>query len=102
MNPLAGPSVRTKWTLGATALALVLIVVAVVVNGQRSLTSAGRSALEGPSPTVAITQSPSGARSLTPEEQLELEKSITRMRDVMPVNAATSPRYPAVSAEARQ
>jgi hypothetical protein len=58
--------------------------------------------MEGASSTDATTQSPSGARSLTPGEQSELDQSITRMREVASVSGATSPRYPAVSVEARQ
>jgi hypothetical protein len=103
MSRLAGVAVRWKWVLGATVLVVIaLVTVAVVVNGHRSPTSAGRSTPEGSRPTVATTPSPSGARSLTSGQQAELEQSIGRMRDVVPVNAATSPQYPAVDAGARQ
>jgi len=81
---------------------LALVVVAVIVNGHSSPTSVGRPTMEGSNPTGATTQSPSGPRSLTSDQQLELEQGIGRMREVVPVQAATSPRHPAVSAEARQ
>ena len=81
---------------------LALVVVAVIVNGHSSPTSVGRPTIEGSNPTATTTQSPSGPRSLTSDQQLQLEQSIGRMRDVVPVQAATSPRYPAVSSEARQ
>ena len=102
MSPMAGISVRRKWALGATVLVmLALVAVAVIVNGHRSPTSAGRSAVQGSSPTVVTTPSPSGPRSLTSAQQSELEQSISRMREVSPVTAGTSPQYPAVSPEAR-
>ena len=81
---------------------LALVVVAVIVNGHSSPTSVGRLTTKGSNPTGATTQSPSHPRSLTSDQQLQLEQSIGRMRDVVPVQAATSPRYPAVSSEARQ
>lgn len=81
------------------ALALVVIVIA---NGHGSPTSADHSASAASRPTVATTPPPSGAGSLTSEQQLELEQSIARARSVAPVDAATSRQYPAVSAEAGQ
>jgi hypothetical protein len=103
MSPMAGLLVRRKRALGAHVLViLALMTVSVIANGHGSPTSAGRSAVEGSSPTFATTPSPPGPGSLTSEQQSELEQNIGRMRDVVPVNAATSPQYPAVSAEARQ
>ena len=81
---------------------LALVVVAVVANGHWSATSASHSAVDVSGPTSATTPSPSGQGSLTSDQQSELEQSIGRMRDVVPVDAATSPQYPAVSSEARQ
>ncbi|MHB1475041.1 MAG: hypothetical protein ACYCV4_15760 [Dermatophilaceae bacterium] len=102
MSPLTGVSVRTKWAIGATVLALLaLVAVAVIVNGHTTPTSASQSAVEGSIPTAATTPSPSRAGSLASEQQLELAQSINRMRAVPSVNAATSPNFPAVSAEAR-
>jgi hypothetical protein len=46
--------------------------------------------------------SSSVARSLTPGQQLELDQNISRMRGVVPVDAAASRRYPAVGAETRR
>jgi hypothetical protein len=75
---------------------------AVIVTEPTSPTTAGRSAVEGSGPTPATTPLPSGPSPLTSEQQSELEQSIGRMRLVAPVNAAASPQYPAVSAEARR
>jgi len=63
--------------------------------------------VEASSPTPATTTSPSdqpppGPSLLTPEQQLELQRSVSRIREVVPVKAAASPQYPAVSAEARR
>ena len=56
----------------------------------------------GSSPQTVTTLSSSGARSLTPGQQLELKQNISRMRGVVPVDAAASRQYPAVGAETRQ
>lgn len=103
MNPLTRISVRTRWLLGATVFVLLTFAaVAVVVTGRGSPTSASPLAVEKSDPRVAASPSASNPGSLTSEQQLELEQSIGRMRDVVPVDAATSPQYPAVDAEARQ
>jgi len=103
MSRLAGMSVRRKWALAATVMVLLAgVTVAVIVTRPTSPTTAGRSAVEASSPTPATTPSPSGPSPLTSEQQLELQRSITRIRGVVPVNAAASPQYPAVSAEARR
>jgi len=103
MSLLTGLSARRRWALGTTMLVmLALVVVAVIANGHSSPTSVGRPTMEGSNPTSATTPSPSGQRSLTSDQQSELEQSIGRMRDVVPVDAATSTQYPAVSSEARQ
>jgi hypothetical protein len=103
MNPLAGRSVRMRWTLGATGLVVLsLLAVTGVVNRQPAATSAGPSAVGGSSPQTVTTQPSSGARSLTPGQQLELEQNISRMRAVVPVHAAQSRQYPAVGAETRR
>jgi len=103
MSPMVGHSVPKKWALGATVLVmLALAAVAVIVTGHTSPTSAGHFAVEGSSPTVATTPSPSGPGSLASEQQAELEQSIERMRAVPPVQPATSGHYAAVSAEAQQ
>jgi len=75
---------------------------AVIVAEDTSTTSVDRCAVEASSPTPATTPSPSGSSSLTSEQQLELQRSISRIRGVVPVKAAASLRYPAVSAEARR
>ncbi|MHB8185692.1 MAG: hypothetical protein ACYDDU_06310 [Dermatophilaceae bacterium] len=80
---------------------LALVAVAVIVNGHTSPKSASQSAVEGSSPTGTASLSPSGPGALAAEQQLELAQSINRMRAVPSVNAATSPNFPAVSAEAR-
>jgi len=67
---------------------LALVVVAVIVNGHSSPTSVGRPTMEGSNPTGATTQSPSGPRSLTSDQQLELEQGIGRMREVVPVQGS--------------
>ena len=103
MSPLTGISSRRKWAMGAALLVFpALIAVAVIVNDHASPTSAGLSGAKGASPTVVTTSSPPEARSLTSEQGAELQQSISRMRAVTPVSAATSSQYPAVSAEARQ
>ena len=103
MSPLTGISSRRKWATAAALLVVpALIAVVVIVNGHASPTSAGLAGVKGPSTTVVTTPSPSGARSLTAEQGAELQQSISRMRAVTPVGAATSSRYPAMSAEARQ
>jgi hypothetical protein len=103
MSPLTGVSVRKRWTVGATVLVLLAgVAVAVIVTGHKSPTSAGRSIVEDSSPTGAGSVSPLGPGSLAAEERSELEQSLSRMRAVPPVQPATSPQYPAVSAEARQ
>jgi len=83
-------------------LVVFALVVIVIANGHGSPTSAGHSAPEASSLTLATTPSPSGTGSLTSEQQLELEQGIARARSLAPVDAATSPQYPAVGAEARQ
>ena len=103
MSPLTGISAGRKWVVGATALTLLaVVVVAVIVTGQRSPTSVGHLTVKGASPTAATTPSPSGPGSLAAEQQSELEQSINRMRAVHSVGPATSARYAAVSAQARQ
>jgi hypothetical protein len=103
MSALTGVSGRTKWALGATALVLLaLVAVAVIVTGHTPPTSAGHPAVKRPSPTGAKALSPSGPGLLASEEHSELEESINRMRAVPPVPPATSGRYAAVSAQARQ
>ena len=103
MSRLAGVSVRRKWALGVTTLVLLAGVTgAVIVAEHTSTTSAGHSTLEASSPTPATTPSPSGPPPLTSKQQLELQRSISRIRGVVPVTAAASPQYPAVSAEARR
>ena len=103
MSPLIGISVRRKWAVGMTALVLLsLIVVAVIVTGHPSPTSAGHLTVEGASPTGATTPSPSSPGSLGAQQQSELEQSINRMRAVHPVDPTTSARYAAVNAKARQ
>lgn len=103
MSRLAGFAVRWKWVLGAAVLVMfALVAVSVLANGHERPTSAGRSAAESSRPTAASRPSSSGPGSLTPAQQSEVEQSISRMRDVVPVKAATSPQYPAVDAEARQ
>ena len=103
MSPLAEVSVRRKWALGVTVMVLLAGVAgSVIVSEDTSTASAGRSAVQTSSPSPATTPAPSGQSSLTSEQQLELQRSISRIRGVVPVNAAASPQYPAVSAEARR
>jgi hypothetical protein len=103
MNRLTAISIRKRWALGATVLVLLAVVlVGVIVTGAPAPTSAGHLSVEGPSPTPASTPSPASPGSLAAEQQSELEQSINRMRAVPPVDRATSARYPAVSAQARQ
>ena len=103
MSRLAEVSVRRKWALGATVMVLLASVAgAFIVAEDTSSTSADRSAIQASSPRPATIPSPSGSSPLTSEQQLELQHSITRIREVVPVKAAASPQYPAVSAEARQ
>jgi hypothetical protein len=102
MSPLTWISVRRKWAAGATALTLLaLVAVTVIVNRHAPPTSSGPFAVEGSIPPAATTASPSGPGSLAPQQQSELAQSIDRMRAVPSVNAATSPNFRAVSAEAR-
>jgi hypothetical protein len=103
MSRLAEVSVRRKWALGSTVMVLMASVAgAFIVAEDTSSTSAGRPAVETSSPTLATTPSPSGSSPLTSEQQLEMQRSISRIREVVPVKAAASPQYPAVSTEARQ
>ena len=103
MSPLTGISAGRKWGVGATVLVLLAVVmVAVIVTGHGAPTSVGHLTLKGPIPRSATTPSPSGRGSLAAEQHSELEQSINRMRAVHPVGPATSARYAAVSAEARQ
>ncbi|MEP7194772.1 MAG: hypothetical protein ABI903_18160 [Actinomycetota bacterium] len=102
MSLIAGRSARWKWAVAGTVLVVLALVVIVIVNGHGSPTSAGHSDSEASLPTVATTPPPSGSGSLTSEQQLELEQSIARARNLVQVDAATSPQYPAVGAEARQ
>ena len=83
-------------------LVVLALVVIVIANGHGSPTSASHSAPEASSLTLATTPSPSGTGSLTSEQKLELEQGIARARSLVQVDAATSPQYPAVGAEARQ
>jgi len=102
MSRLASTSVRGKWALGVTVMVLLAGVTVAVIVEHTSTTSAGRSAVEASSPRPATTPSPSGPSSLTSEQQLELQRSISRIRGVVPVTAAASLQYPAVGAEARR
>ena len=103
MSLLAGISFRRKWALGLTVVVLLAGVTgAVIVIEPTSPTTAGSSAVDGSGPTPATSKTPSGLSPLTSEQQLELQRSISRIREVEPVKAAASPQYPAVSAEARQ
>jgi hypothetical protein len=103
MNQLTGFIVRRKWALGTTVLVLLAgATVGVIVNRHSSPTSASRYVTEGSNPTATTTPSPSGARSLTSEQRSELQQSISRIRAVAPISAATSRQYPAVGAEAGQ
>jgi len=103
MNALTGMSAGRKWGVGSTVLALLaLIVLAVIVTGHAAPTSAGHVAVNGSSPTAATIPPTSSPGSLAAEQQSELEQSINRLRAVPPVQPATSARYAAVSAQARQ
>ena len=102
MNPMAGRTVRWKWTVAGTVLTVLAPVVIVIAHEQGSASSTGHPAAEAWRPPVAVTSPPSGKGSLTSQQQLELDAGIARARGVVPVEAATSRQYPAVSAEARQ
>ena len=103
MSLLTWFPVGRKWAVGATVLGLLaLIVLAVIVTGHGAPTSVGHLTVEGSSPTAATTPSPSSPGSRAAEQQSELEQSINRLRAVPPVQPATSARYAAVSARARQ
>ena len=103
MNALTGMSAARKWGVGTTVLALLaLTVLAVIVTGHAAPTSAGHVAVNGSSPTAATIPPTSSRGPLAAEQKSELEQSINRMRAVQPVGPATSARYAAVSAEARQ
>jgi hypothetical protein len=103
MSPLSGIYARRKWVLGATALVVLpLVAVAVLAGGYASPTSTRQSAAQGSSPSTTTAPSLSEARSLTSEQQADLQQSLTRMRDETPVTPATSALYPAVTSEARQ
>jgi hypothetical protein len=98
MSPLNAISARKTWVLGAAALVVLsLIAAAVIVGGRSSPTSTGHVATRGSSPTASLP----GASSLTVEQQSDLQQSLTRMRAQIPVTAATSAQYPAVSSQAR-
>jgi hypothetical protein len=103
MRSLAGRSARMRWALGTTGLVVLsVLAVTAVVNRQPTTTSAGPSAGGGSSPRTVTAQPSSVARSLTSAQQLELEQNISRMRGVVPVDAAESRQYPAVGAENRR
>ena len=102
MSPMTWIPVRRKWAVGATALTLLaLVAVTVIVNRHAPPTSSGRFEVDGSIPSAATTPSPSGLGSLAAQQQSELAQSIDRIRAIPPVNAATSPNFPAVSAEAQ-
>jgi hypothetical protein len=103
MSRLSGVSVQKKWALGATVIVLLTgVTAAVIVAEHTSTTSAANSAVGATNPTPTTTPSPSGPPPLTSEQQLELQRGIGRIREVVPVTAAASRQYPAVSAEARR
>jgi len=103
MSRLAKVSVRRKWALGATVMVVLAGVTgAVILIEPTSPTTAGNSDVEASNPTPATTPSPAGPSPLTSEQQAELQRSISRIRQVAPVKGAASPPYPAVSAEARR
>jgi hypothetical protein len=102
MSPLSGISFKKRWILGATALVLPAVVAAAVIAaGHASPPPAGHVATGGSSLTAAPTPSLPGPRSLTSPQQTGLQLSLARMRAQVPVVAATSARYPAVSSQAR-
>src|SRR5664280_1574853 len=98
MNPLRGISARRTWALGSGVLLVPLVAVAVIAGGHSSPTSISHSATGSSRPTASLP----GASSLTAEQQTGLQQSLTRMRAQIPVTAATSAQYPAVSSQARQ
>jgi hypothetical protein len=103
MSPLTGVPLPRMWRVGATVLVLLALVgFAVIAGGHRSPASVGHSAGKVSPPAVATAPSPSGLGSLASDQQSKLRQSINRMRALVPVNAATSPQYPAVSVQARQ
>jgi hypothetical protein len=103
MSPLTGVPLPRLWRVGATVLVfLALVGFAVIAGGHRSPAPVGHSAGKGSPPALATAPSPSGPGSLASDQQSELQQNIQRMRALVPVNAATSPQYPAVSAQARQ
>ena len=102
MNALSWIPAGRKWAVLATVLVLLaVVVVAVIVTGHGS-TSVGHLTVKGPIPRSATTPSASTRVPLAAEQQSELEQSINRISAVQPVGPATSARYAAVSAQARQ
>jgi hypothetical protein len=90
------------WVLAATALVVLsLVAVAVIAGGHSSPTSTGHIAAGSSNPTASTAPSFPRARSLTSEQNSELQQSLTAMRAQIPVTPATSARYPAVSSQAR-
>ena len=83
-------------------VALGLVMAMVIANGNGSPTSAGHSGPDASRPPVVATPPPSVTGSLTSDQQLALGQGIARARSLVPVDAATSRQYPAVSAPARQ
>jgi len=103
MSPLSGILARRKRVLRATVLVMLpLIAVAFIAGGYASPTTTRQPAAEGSSPSATTAPSLSEARSLTSEQQADLQQSLTRMRAETPVTPATSAHYPAVTSEARQ
>ena len=93
MSSLTAMSVRRKWTLGATALFLVaLVAVVFIATGDVGSNTASTPPVDRLSPTAAETSSPSNPGSLTSAKQSDLDQSIGRMRDVVPVAASASPQ----------
>jgi hypothetical protein len=103
MSPLSGVPLPRLWRVGATVLVLLALVgFAVIAAGHKPPASVGHSAGKGSPPAVAAALSRSGPGSLASDQQSDLQQNITRIRALVPVNSATSPQYPAVSAQARQ
>jgi hypothetical protein len=99
MSPRSGISARKTWLLGAAALVVLsLIAAAVIAGGHSSRTPASHIATRGSSPTASLPR----ASSLTAGQESDLQQSLTQMRAQIPVTAATSAQYPAVSSQARQ
>jgi hypothetical protein len=102
MSLIAGRRAGTKWALAAAGLLiLVLAAVWIITARQTSTTSAGLPTGEG-SRSAGLKAQPYGPRSLTSQQQRELDQSIKAMRAVATVEPATSPQHPAVSGQARQ